>query len=269
MQNFSDLLNGVSDGTKDLSISALTVAGTATLNGHVNLGNSSADDLTITASLAATLPIKTNTSYDIGSATKGLQGIYLGASSTFTANVVAASHAASRVYTIPDVGAASTFVMTGLAQTITAVKTFSSGINLGNDNLTVYRQGTWTPNPNYASGTAASITVNSATYTRIGNRCHVNFDLSFRIGTGSGAFTITGLPFTAGDSCSLDISYLDNVTMAANTLITAHTTDGGTSIGFFTKLMNGSATGMGTASATQFASSASDMRIIMGGMFNI
>ena len=81
MQNFNDLLNGITDGTKDLSISALTCAGTATLNGHINLGNSSADDLTITASLASTLPIKTTNTYDIGTTTIGLRALYFGANS--------------------------------------------------------------------------------------------------------------------------------------------------------------------------------------------
>ena len=75
-QNFSDLLNGITDGTKDLSISALTCAGTATLNGHVNLGNSSADDLSITASLASTLPIKTtNTSVTTISVRPPINGV--------------------------------------------------------------------------------------------------------------------------------------------------------------------------------------------------
>lgn len=79
-QNFTDIINGVSDGTKDLSISALTCAGTATLNGNVNLGNASGDDLTITASLASTIAIKTTNSYDIGSSTLGLRSIYFGSS---------------------------------------------------------------------------------------------------------------------------------------------------------------------------------------------
>jgi hypothetical protein len=48
MQNFNDILNGVSDGSKDLSINALTVAGTATLNGNIILGNNSADTITVT-----------------------------------------------------------------------------------------------------------------------------------------------------------------------------------------------------------------------------
>lgn len=131
MQNFNDLLNGYTDGTKDLSISALTCAGTATLNGHVNLGNSSADDLTITASLAATLPIKTNTSYDIGSSTKGLQSAYFGGTSTFTGQVKAATLSASRVWTIPETAADASFVMTKAAQTIDGAKVFNAATTLG------------------------------------------------------------------------------------------------------------------------------------------
>ena len=90
-QNFSDVINGLSDGTKDLSINALTCAGTATLNGNVNIGNSSGDDLSITASLAQTLSIKTNNTYDIGSATLGLAGVYLGAAGGFTTRLKAAA----------------------------------------------------------------------------------------------------------------------------------------------------------------------------------
>lgn len=77
-QNFTDIINGVSDGTKDLSISALTCAGNVTFNGNTTIGNNSADDLTVTASLASTVSIKTTNSYNVGSSTKGLQYIYLG-----------------------------------------------------------------------------------------------------------------------------------------------------------------------------------------------
>lgn len=100
MQNFNDLVNGTSDGTKDFSINALTVAGTATLNGNVNLGNSSSDDLTVTASLASTIPVKTNTSYDIGSSTLGLRSIYVGGTSTFTTRIMSAA-TASWTLTLP------------------------------------------------------------------------------------------------------------------------------------------------------------------------
>lgn len=76
MQNFNDLLNGYTDGSKDLSISALTCAGTATFNGAVNLGNATGDDITVTGSLASSIPIKTTNTYDIGSSTLLLAKVY-------------------------------------------------------------------------------------------------------------------------------------------------------------------------------------------------
>lgn len=47
-QNFTDIINGLTDGTKSLSIDALTCAGAVALNGTVGLGNSTADTVTIT-----------------------------------------------------------------------------------------------------------------------------------------------------------------------------------------------------------------------------
>lgn len=79
--NFTDLINGTSDGTKDFSIAALTVAGAATLNGDVTLGNSSGDDITIIGSIAADIPFKTNATYDIGATGKGPALIYLASGS--------------------------------------------------------------------------------------------------------------------------------------------------------------------------------------------
>jgi len=143
-QNFTDVINGITDGTKDLTISALTVGGTATFNGNVAVGNASSDDLTVTASLASDLPIKTNTTYDIGSLTKGLAELYMGGTSTFTAKLAAATLSASRNYTIPEVSADASFVMTQGAQTIVGVKTFSSGIAFANETLSTYDEGTGT-----------------------------------------------------------------------------------------------------------------------------
>lgn len=157
MQNFNDLLNAMTDGSKDFSISALTCAGAATLNGHVNLGNSSADDLTITASLASSLPIKTDGTYDIGSAALGLRYVYLGDGGGDTARIGVASLSADRQYTVPEVSANADFVMTQGAQTITGVKTFSSGIAFANETLSTYDEGSWQPsigNATWGGGTA-------------------------------------------------------------------------------------------------------------------
>lgn len=51
-QNFTDLINSLTDGTKDLSISALTCAGTVSLNGNINLGNASGDTITVAGTYA-------------------------------------------------------------------------------------------------------------------------------------------------------------------------------------------------------------------------
>jgi hypothetical protein len=185
MQNFNDLLNGYTDGTKDLSISALTCAGTATLNGNVNVGNSSADDLTITASLASAIAIKTNNSYDIGSATLGLRKLYLGnGGAGATCDIVSASHATTREYTIPDCGAAASFVMTQLAQTIAGAKTFSSGIVVGGNTTGDSNLGTITSvtNSNYFEG---------------------SFDVTFNTGMDTGSTTKTVLYRRMGRSVTL------------------------------------------------------------------
>lgn len=67
-QNFTDLINGASNGTKDYNINALTVAGTANLNGAVNLGNATSDDVTVTGYLASALIPKADDTYDLGTA---------------------------------------------------------------------------------------------------------------------------------------------------------------------------------------------------------
>jgi hypothetical protein len=101
-QNFTDLINALTDGSKDLSVSALTAAGTATLNGNVNLGNSSSDDLSITAALASSISIKTTATYNVGSSTLGLLSIYFGGASSYTARILAsASQSATYTLTLP------------------------------------------------------------------------------------------------------------------------------------------------------------------------
>tara|TARA_R110000868_G_scaffold9394_1_gene46898 strand:- start:1653 stop:2921 length:1269 start_codon:yes stop_codon:yes gene_type:complete len=142
MQNFNDLLNGYTDGTKDLSISALTCAGTATLNGHVNLGNASADDLTITASLASSLPIKTTNSYDIGSSTLGLRAAYFGANSQ-TVNIKgSASMSATWTMTLPVSAGTSGYVLSTDGAGVTSWASYISSslsqynVNVGNSSNT-------------------------------------------------------------------------------------------------------------------------------------
>ncbi len=100
-QNFTDIINGTSDGTKDFSISALTAAGTATFNGNVTLGNASGDDITFTGSLASSIPIKTDASFDIGTSTIGLGTIYFGGNSKRVGITGSASMSATWTLTLP------------------------------------------------------------------------------------------------------------------------------------------------------------------------
>jgi len=102
-QNFTDLINAMTDGSKTFSIDALTVAGAFVANGAVTLGNATGDDIKITGSLAATLNIKTNDSFDIGSATLGLKAVYFGDTSD-TIAITAPTLAASYTITLPATG---------------------------------------------------------------------------------------------------------------------------------------------------------------------
>ncbi len=175
MQNFNDLLNGITDGTKDLSVYGLTAAGTATLNGSVTLGSASDDVLTIAASLASTIPIKTTNTYNIGSATLGLAGIYFGTGDTDTARIVAAStFAASRTYTLPDAGGAANFVLSEGTATINGIKTFAGQViakgTATDDDASVGYIG------EHISALGSAVTMTSATF-----------------------FDITSIPLTAGD----------------------------------------------------------------------
>jgi len=66
-QNFTDILNGLSDGTKDISISAMTCAGTVTLNGNTTIGNAATDTITVTGRVSSDVYPIANSTYDLGS----------------------------------------------------------------------------------------------------------------------------------------------------------------------------------------------------------
>lgn len=60
-----------------------------------------------------------------------------------------------------------------------------------------YEEGAWTPVISSAAGAITSYSVNSASYTRIGRRVVVDFDITItNNGTGAAGINITGVPFT-------------------------------------------------------------------------
>ncbi len=124
-QNFSDIINGISDGTKDIQCAALTTTGNTTI------GNASGDDLTVTASLASTLNIKTTNTYDIGSTSTGLRAIYFGANSQLVNIKASASMSATWTLTLPvTAGSASYALLTNGSgvTTWTEIPLFTSNV---------------------------------------------------------------------------------------------------------------------------------------------
>lgn len=134
-QNFTDLVNGLSDGTKDISVNAGTFAGNVSISGNTTLGNASGDDVTITGSLASSIPIKTTNSYDIGSSTLGLRAIYFGANSQTVKIQGSSSMSATWTMTLPVSAGTDDYVLktNGLgvtswrAWTTPTVQRFTSG----------------------------------------------------------------------------------------------------------------------------------------------
>jgi hypothetical protein len=100
-QNFTDIINGLTDGTKDLSISALTVAGNFTFTGTTfSIGNASSDTLSITASLASSIAVSATYSWDIGGSTAGIKKLYLGSSDSAARTAAIAAGAVTSSYTL-------------------------------------------------------------------------------------------------------------------------------------------------------------------------
>jgi len=95
--NFTDLVNGLGDTTKDVSISALTTAGDVTFNGQ----------------LASTIPIKTDATFDVGSATLGLRSVFFGGNSQRVDIKASGSASATWTLTLPvDAGTSGQFLQT-------------------------------------------------------------------------------------------------------------------------------------------------------------
>lgn len=194
MQNFNDLLNGITDGTKDLSISALTLAGNLTANGNTTIGNSSSDTLTVTASLASNLVPSADGTYSLGSATIGYANLYMSGNSNQVTVKASASTSGDWTFTLPVSGGTNNYLLTtngsgtsawtaitnsawyadgsnagtlsattqtiGGAKTFSAAATFSSGLVLGSGStLSEYVA------PTSVAYNASNFTTNQGTWT--------------------------------------------------------------------------------------------------------
>jgi len=124
--NFTDIINGLSDGTKDVSISALTCAGAATLNGNMVFGNAAADTITVTGTPTCATAV---------TVTPTTNQIVLGTTRTATISAETPG-AASRVYSIKDPGAAAEFLMRSV-QTVTSATTLTTTLTATSPTLTI------------------------------------------------------------------------------------------------------------------------------------
>lgn len=96
----------------------------------------------------------------------------------------------------------------------TGLATFSAGINLGDENLDTYDEGTFTPTWTPSSGSGQTVSTAVGFYTRIGNRVFIDFTLATNgHGTASGTVAVGGLPFaqaaTANQYAIMSVLALD------------------------------------------------------------
>lgn len=182
-QNFTDLINGTSDGTKDFSISALTCAGNATLNGNTTIGNASADDLTITASLASSIAIKTQNSFDLGAATLAFRSLYLASADSAgrSTRIIGGTVASSWTLTLPvAVPTANNYVLSAATSGVSAwskvltppnlARNYSLAMSEAANALTITMNGgdgSALSATNYATVVFRSATITSGTPTEV------------------------------------------------------------------------------------------------------
>ncbi len=73
----------------------------------------------------------------------------------------------------------------------------ATGVHTTANTLDDYEEGTWTPTVTPATGSFTTVTVNYATYVKVGGIVHVSARYTLTdIGTGSGSMNIAGFPYT-------------------------------------------------------------------------
>ena len=279
--NFTDIINGVSDGTKDLSVFAITAASTATFNGNVNLGNSSTDDVVFTGSLESDIPIGNNNSYNIGSGTLGLASIYLGAAGGFTTRLKSAATSSHTLTLPPTAGSdGSVFVNGGSASAYwyinnTGIHNAGLAVSVGANALTislkgadgndpsstnrvtaVFRNGTATTGtPSVAVATSAtSITISSG--STLGHGSNVTEQINVFLINNSGTLELGVITENIIDSGTIQTSVTEGGGGAADSRTTLYSSTARTApVRLFARLKSNQAT------AGTWASSPSEVTI--------
>ena len=126
-----------------------------------------------------------------------------------------------------------------------------SGINVGEDDLTVYDEGTWTPVMKIGATTISTGTP-VGKYIQIGKQVTVWFSISFNRGTNTGTVTVEGLPVAPTMNGQGTVSLNNYVDGSPPILIQANS--GGTVINFYV-LPDATGTQLANMSDTEIAAS--------------
>ena len=244
-QNFSDLVNGITDATKDLSIANLTVATALTASGTLAVTSTSTLSGNVTINNSKTLTISKTSSQ-----------LIFGTTNTTTISATAPS--ASRVFTIPDAGSDVEFVMAGGTQTIAGSKTFSSAVTI---NPTTNQLVLGVTNTTTISSTAPSA---SRTYTIPDAGSNVEFVMAGGTQTIAGAKTFSSA-VTINPTTDQIVLGVTNTTTISSTAPSASRTytipDAGSNVQFVmaggSQTIAGDKTFTGTTSTVDITSSGS------------
>jgi hypothetical protein len=197
--NFDAITNGLGDGTKDISVSAITAAGATTLNGAVTLGNATGDDITVTGYVASSIIPKTNAASDLGSATNAWQAIYLDDAATSSGTIyfdAGSTYFIQGNTAVLDIGGFTSLDLNTTAN-IVAMPHCYAQVNTGSD----YDEGappyTFTGDTDTGMFSETANTLNFST----GGTLALTIS-SAQLITAAGAMTVVGT-FTAA-TCSLD-----------------------------------------------------------------
>ena len=152
--------------------------------GGANVTAAAGDEMVFFATAANTVTLLA-----FRAATKAGQRTFLGLG---TASVAATGTSGN---TLPFLDGTNTF---------SGVNTFSAGIIFGNETLSTYDEGSWTPVLTFATPGNLSVVYSTqiGRYVRIGNICFATFRIdtsTFTHTTASGGVRVTGLPFTVSD----------------------------------------------------------------------
>jgi hypothetical protein len=239
-QNFTDIINGVSDGTKDLSINALTVAGNFTATGTSNqIGNAASDTLTVTAQVSSDVVPATDATYSFGSATKAWLAIYLSSNAFQQKLQGSASAAADTTITLPS--ATSTLATLALSETLTNKTLTSPNVNEAVALTTTATKLNYLTSAGGTTGTASTNIVFSASPTFTGTvaaaagtfSSTLAVDGIVTLGASGGVTNLSNGPFRHTQTVSVTTtSATPNV--ANKTIVICDTSGGNVSISNFT-----------------------------------